>query len=326
MYTPSRQKTRTRARGWILASELTNSPKAEAVRADILERLHQHVAEDTLPRGGRGLFYDLRPHGMPDNPRGITYTKHPRELGRHSMEATPEYVTAMLAEMRRVWDPDTEEWLIPERWIADSRSPDPITPSEAADAQEAAQTIVTYLKNLWLARQAGQSLYLEVRCEAADLMPRIARIAEPYGVPVYSGGGMDGLKGKKDAAQRAAEREVPTLVGHLADYDRAGGDIRDAFAEDVIAFVDWHSDYKGASGSVDIIRLGLTREQAIDHDLLDDDGKAELDGLPVRVLDALVVVFIETYMDLSILEAVKWAEPKMRADAAKIALRLLKQP
>jgi hypothetical protein len=326
MYIPSRQKTRTRTRGWILASELTNSPKAEAVRADILERLRQHVAEDTLPRGGRGLFYDLRPHGMPDNPRGITYTKHPREPGRHSMEATPEYVTAMLAEMRRVWDPDTGEWLIPERWIADSRSPDPITPSETADAQEAAQTIVTYLKNLWLTRQAGQSVYLEIRCEAADLMPRIARIAEPYGVPVHSGGGMDGLKGKKDAAQRAAERQVPTLVGHLADYDRAGGDIRDAFAEDVIAFVDWHFDYKGASGSVDIIRLGLTREQAIAHDLLDDDGKAELDGLPVPVLDALVVVFIETYMDLSILEAVKRAEPQMRAEAAKIALRLLKQP
>jgi hypothetical protein len=150
MYTPSRQKKRTRARGWILASELTNSPKAEAVRADILDRLRQHEREDTLPRGGRGLFYDLRPHGMPDNPRGITYTKHPRDKARHSLEATPEYVTAMLAEMRRVWDPDTDQWLIPEDWIADNRSPDPIEPVEVPDAQSAARNVVGYLENLWL--------------------------------------------------------------------------------------------------------------------------------------------------------------------------------
>jgi hypothetical protein len=104
MYTPSRQKKRTRTRGWIQVGELTKSPKAEAVRADILDRLRQHEREDTLPRGGRGLFYDLRPHGMPDNSRGITYTKHPRDKGRHSTEATPDYVTAMLAEIRRVWD------------------------------------------------------------------------------------------------------------------------------------------------------------------------------------------------------------------------------
>jgi hypothetical protein len=177
---------------------------------------------------------------MPDAQRGITYTKHPRDKGRHSLEATPEYVTSMLAEMRRVWNPDTDQWLIPEDWIADSRSPDPIKPSEVPDAQSAARNVVGYLETLWLARQAGQASYLEIRCEAADLMARIARIAEPYGVPVYSGGGMDGLKTKKEAAERAAFRAVPTLIGHLADYDRPGGDIHDAFAEDAIAFTDWH--------------------------------------------------------------------------------------
>ena len=324
MYIPSRLKKRTRARGWILASELAKSPKAEAVRADILDRLRQHERQDTLPRGGRGLFYDLRPHGMPDNQRGITYTKHPKDKDRKSMEATPEYVTEKLGEMRRVWDPDTAQWLVPEDWIADGRSPDPIKPFEVPDAQSAARTIVGYLEDLWLARQAGQSVYLEIRCEAADLRARIARIAEPYGVSVYSGGGMDGLKGKKEAAERAAEREVPTLIGHLADYDRAGGDIRDAFSEDAIAFTDWHREYQGAPGSIDIIRLGLTFEQARTHNLLDADGKAELDGLPVPELDSLVRNFIETHMDLRILERVKEAEPRMRADAAKIALRLLK--
>jgi hypothetical protein len=47
---------------------------------------------------------------------------------------------------------------------------------------------------------------------------------------------MDGLKPKKEAAERAARRSVPTLIGHLADCDLKGGDIHDAFAEDAIAF------------------------------------------------------------------------------------------
>ena len=61
-YLPSRRdKARTRDRGWILASDLPRSPKADAVAADLLDRLAQHAAEDTLPRGPRGLFNDLRP-------------------------------------------------------------------------------------------------------------------------------------------------------------------------------------------------------------------------------------------------------------------------
>jgi hypothetical protein len=201
----------------------------------------------------------------------------------------------MLAEMRRVWNPDTGQWLIPEDWIADGRSPDPIEPSEVESANDAARTVAVYLKNLWLARQAGQSVYLEIRCEAADLRARIARVAKPYDVTVYSGGGMDGLKGKKDAAVRAAFRKVPTLIGHLADRDDSGDNIRDAFAEDAIAFFDWHREFQGAIGSIDVQRLGLTLEQATAHNLLDDDGKAGLDGLPVPVLDAIVREFIESH-------------------------------
>ena len=62
---------------------------------------------------------------------------------------------------------------------------------------DAAEIVARYIANLWLARQAGQPIYLELRCESADLMPRIARVARPYGVTVYSGGGMDGLKPKR---------------------------------------------------------------------------------------------------------------------------------
>ena len=280
-----------------------------------MDRLHQHRVEDTGPRGGRGLFYDLRPRGIPGNPRGVIYVKEMTDTSRESMEATPEFVTDQLASMRRVYDPTFDEWLIPEEEISDAHAPDPIGPSEVSDASEAADIVKNYLNRLWLTRQAGQPVYLELRCEAADLIPRLVRVARPYGVWVYSGGGSDGLKPKKEAAERAADREVPTIIGHLGDFDEAGGNIYNAFKEDVSAFVDWHCEYQGAQGDLDVDRLALTYQQAVDHDLLDSHGKAELDGLPVPVLDAIVIGFIKKHMDLKILEAVKNDEPQMRKDA-----------
>ena len=116
------------------------------------------------------------------------------------MQATPEYVTDLLSKMRRVFNPGTEEWLVNEEWISDSRAPDPLGPNETEDAEMEAWAIAGSIERLWLARQAGQPVYLELRCEAEDLMQRIARVALPYGVHVYSGSGADGLKPKKEAA------------------------------------------------------------------------------------------------------------------------------
>jgi hypothetical protein len=318
-YEPSRHRKRTRVRGWILKQDLPRSPRADAVIADLLDRLAQHHREDTLPRGPRGMFYDLRPYGIPGNSRGIGYTKHPtpQQQGKGGMGATPEYVTDTLGLMRRVWDPETREWLVPEDWISDGRMPDPVCPSEVEDADEAARICRYYIEGLLLARQAGQQVFLEIRTEAADLMPRIARIANPYGVSVYSGSGMDGLKTKKEAAERAARRKIPTLCGHLADYDDSGGNIADAFAEDAMAFAKWHRDYGEGTGALHVVRLALTEAQAIEHGLLDDDGTAEVDGLPVPVLDALVRNWIESHLDAAIQRAVVEAEPKMRMDAAR---------
>ena len=317
---------RTRPRGWIRFEDLPDSPKARAVRADIFDRFHQHNDEDTLPRGGRGIFYDLRPHGMPGNARGVTYLKYPTEKGRNSMQASPEYVQDQLAWMRRVWNRETEEWLINEEWISDSRAPAPIGPNECSDAELEAMLIALSIEQLHSARQAGQSVCLEIWCEAADLMPRIARVASDYGVKVYSGGGMDGLKPKKEAAERAARREVPTMIGHLADYDKHGGYIRNAFEEDSLAFCDWHREHEDAPGSISIVPLGLTLAQAQAHDLLDAYGKAELDGLPVPVLDAIVRNFIESNLDMKIQRQVIKAEPDMRLEVARQVLRKLKKP
>ena len=132
-------------------------------------------------------------------------------------------------------------------------------------------------------------------------------------------------KSKRQAAARAAWREVPTIIGHLADYDEDGGDIADAFAEDALAFTEWHHDYEDAPGSLSIVRLGLTREQAQAHDLLDADDKAEIDGLPVPVLDGIVRDWIESHLDPIIARSVVEAEPEMRAEVARLTQRLVKR-
>jgi hypothetical protein len=46
------------------------TPRQKAILADLVARYEQHQAEGTLPRGPRGIFYDLRPNGMGN---GVTY-------------------------------------------------------------------------------------------------------------------------------------------------------------------------------------------------------------------------------------------------------------
>ena len=60
-------------------------------------------------------------------------------------------------------------------------------------------------------------------------------------MPVYSGAGFDGIKGKRAFAERAVAREVPTFVLNAGDFDRHGQNIYVAAAEDAVAWA-------GASG------------------------------------------------------------------------------
>jgi hypothetical protein len=158
-----RDKGRTRNRGNITAMRLTGSPTAQAVYADILDRFRQHEQEGTLPRGGRGIFYDLRPSGMAGNPRGLTYRKRTEaDKGLNFAKdgiVTPEYVTERLAELRKLLVDDKP--VIPEEWISDGRMPAPVAPYEFADADEFADQVEAAIDAARLHRQAGQPVYLQ---------------------------------------------------------------------------------------------------------------------------------------------------------------------
>jgi hypothetical protein len=53
-------------------------------------------------------------------------------------------------------------------------------------------------QNVRLDRQAGQKKRLVVSCEAAGMVPQVARVANPYGVPVISSGGFESLTEKHE--------------------------------------------------------------------------------------------------------------------------------
>jgi hypothetical protein len=270
-------------------------PIGIALMNDIIARLNQHSREDTLPRSPRGLFYDLRPSGMG---HGLTYTKQPRmvQVGRSSRRADPTeigpvQVQEMLVKMRRAG-------IVPEDWIEDTRAPEPDAPYYSnATAEDRVESLLRQIRNPLITwdPQIGQDCYIELAVEAAGLVGRIARIAGPYGVPVYSGGGFDGLKGKRGVAERAAGRDVPTRVLRISDYDTHGLRIAEAAAADSSA---WSvREYGMAWDWLEFQRIALTEDQAADAGVLDEDGKAEADALPVPVMDAIVRDAIEALQD-----------------------------
>lgn len=304
------------------------TPRQVGILADLLGRYEQHEREDTLPRGGRGIFYDLRPNGMGN---GIAYRKpdaeHPIKTkdglpGFGPMEAHPGAVQEVLVMARRAG-------LIPEHWVADTRAPGAIVPLSYESTDEFVRTKVQYLTSGFaLDAQRDQPVYIEVLCEAADLQERLARIAGEYGVPVYSGAGFGGLKGKRAFAERAMDRDVPTLVLVIGDRDDKGDEIYVAAAEDSVAWasklgVVYPTDMPLRQLPVERIhglqcpalaffRLALTTRQAKALDLLDADGKAEVDGVPVPVMDRWLTEAIESLQDPARRESLRAEEERER--------------
>ena len=106
-------------------------------------------------------------------------------------------------------------------------------------------------------RQDGQPQVVELWCEAAGMVPQLVRVAEPYGVAVYSSGGFESLAVKHEAAQRIADRTCPTVVLQVGDFDPSGCAIFDSAADDVSTLA---ADL-GSPNPVEFRRVAVTEEQ-----------------------------------------------------------------
>jgi hypothetical protein len=114
-------------------------------------------------------------------------------------------------------------------------------------------------------RQAGQPCYIELWCEAAGMLPQLAKIADNFSIPVYSAGGYNSVTANWDVAQRALRRNGLTVLLHVGDLDPSGVSIFSSMAADVAAFVE--ADRVLATLRVEAERVALTQAQVVQHEL-----------------------------------------------------------
>lgn len=158
-------------------------------------------------------------------------------------------------------------------------------------------------------RQEGRPVRLELWCEAAGMVPQLAQLADPYGVPVYSGGGFDSLPGKRAAALRAAKDPRGLCILHIGDLDPSGTHLPRALAEDVAAFAAAHG------GRTELVRVAVTEAQVEQYELPTAPAKAtdrrsftaagttQAEALPPDILAHLVRAAIEARRDRAVHDA-----------------------
>jgi hypothetical protein len=114
-----------------------------------------------------------------------------------------------------------------------------------------------WIKLFELNRQEGQAQFLELWVEASGMLPQVWAVAQEYGVPCYSSSGFDSVTAKHDAARRMLDRDVPTVILHLGDYDPSGVALFENLREDVTAL------YLDLGGELEpyFIRVAVTDEQ-----------------------------------------------------------------
>lgn len=175
-------------------------------------------------------------------------------------------------------------------------------------------------------RQAGQSVRLELWCEAAGMLQQLQRVAEPFSVPVYSAGGFGSLTANYEIAERALERLVPTVILHVGDFDPSGESIFIAMAEDAAAFVD--ADRLIGTLRIEAVRIALTAQQVEAYHLPTAPPKAsdtrskkwegetcQLEALAPDQLAAIIREAIEDRLDLGTYRRIVDLE---RADRAEL--------
>ena len=152
------------------------------------------------------------------------------------------------------------------------------------------------------------------------------------------------MKGRRQLADRALHRAVPTRVLVVTDLDPDGLRIYQSAAEDAVAWATPNDHDRGddvLTGDVWTLyrsmlgddaaalltpggdarqeehlrfeRIAVTREQAQAAGVLDDDGKAEADALLVPILDAILRGHLDALLDPAARESLQAVQDRERA-------------
>ena len=175
-------------------------------------------------------------------------------------------------------------------------------------------------------RLAGQDVRVELWCEAAGMVPQLFRVAAPYSIPVYSTGGFSSVTVTYEIAQRALDRERPTVFLHCGDYDPSGESIFTAMSEDAEKFVlqtrleelpkdkATYEELRALEGpQLRAHRIALTEDQVIEHDLPTAPPKptdtrsrnwagetCQLEAMPPDLLAETVEAALRSHIDLDL--------------------------
>ncbi|MFI9081836.1 hypothetical protein ACIGW8_36240 [Streptomyces sioyaensis] len=153
------------------------------------------------------------------------------------------------------------------------------------------------------------------------MVPQLVAVADPYGVPVYSGGGFNGLLAKRGAALRAAaDGHRAARVFVVSDWDPSGVHQFSALAEDVTAFA--AVDAPGTE--VVFERLAVTEQQITDYGLptaptknsdhrsFSGTSTTQVEALPPDVLAAVLKAAITSHRDVRVLAALLERDERRR--------------
>lgn len=174
-------------------------------------------------------------------------------------------------------------------------------------------------------RQVGQSVRVELWAESAGMLPQLARVASNYSVPVYSAGGYPSVTANRAVAERVLDRNVPTVLLHVGDFDPSGVSIFESMAADVAAFVE--ADRLIETLRIEPVRIALTADQVGAYGLPTSPAKktdsrsakwqgetCQLEALAPDDLAYIVEDAIRSRMDLDKLDAQIETEAEERID------------
>jgi hypothetical protein len=189
-------------------------------------------------------------------------------------------------------------------------------------AEQFTATVRAMAKKFTLDHGAGQPTQLVVICEASGMAPQLARVADPFGVTVMSGGGFDSTTDRYNFAAQLAGHDRSTEALHIGDHDPSGVSMFLAFLEDVEAFT------RELGGNATFTRLAVTPEQIRHYRLPTAPPKAtdnrafsgdtcQAEALPPDVLANIVRTAIEDRINRRILDRVLRQERRIRRDLTK---------
>jgi len=282
-------RTRTRVRGFA-----PWSPQGATLQ--LLDQVRAVLGEyeDHLPLTIRQIFYRL--------------------VGAYSFEKTEQAYARLCEHLNRA----RRARIISMDVIRDDGGTT-IAPNSWDSADQFWRVVRHMAERLTLDHSAGQKTRLVVICEAAGMAPQLARVANPFGVTVLSGGGFDSTTDKHRFAATLASQGRPTEVLDVGDHDASGVHKYQAFLEDVEAFA------RELGGDVTFTRLAVTPEQITAHSLptapaKESDNRAfsgrtcQAEALAPDVLASILRTAIEQRIDRRVYEKVLRREQRVRRD------------